>query len=379
MEGTVRKIRRKILCYAGALIAALILSALPARNAFAAQSPGTYTVTVTPSYRDPVTGDIEDPGNNEAIGQGMTENLCGSTGLLEVDENGTAYLTVRYYLDQFIGDVTFEERTSGSSSWSNLSYTEMQSQSGNSSATDIHDKYGFTDYRMQITDITSTFRGGAYVDPMGRSVIYYFQASNPVAGSGDFITSLQTFELENETVAPQTEAQEELLEEEPIYEEEAYAPEEELEESRSAVHSVNGSGNVDDPVTGIPEKPTAGSGMTAAGTEEGLSASTADDEEYHLETSYDLASVSLREARLLTAPMLEEAVGITGLTGDTDLEDLTSDDSVTWSTNQMIMVVLLGISGILLLRFTYAAVVQSRRQAAAAAKKADDRNGETER
>ena len=110
MEGTVRKIRRKILCYAGALIAALILSALPARNAFAAQSPGTYTVTVTPSYRDPVTGDIEDPGNNEAIGQGMTENLCGSTGLLEVDENGTAYLTVRYYLDQFIGDVTFEER-----------------------------------------------------------------------------------------------------------------------------------------------------------------------------------------------------------------------------------------------------------------------------
>ena len=88
MERTVRKIRRKILCYAGALIAALILSALPARNAFAAQSPGTYTVTVTPSYRDPVTGDIEDPGNNEAIGQGMTENLCGSTGLLEVDENG---------------------------------------------------------------------------------------------------------------------------------------------------------------------------------------------------------------------------------------------------------------------------------------------------
>ena len=159
MEGTVRKIRRKILCYAGALIAALILSALPARNAFAAQSPGTYTVTVTPSYRDPVTGDIEDPGNNEAIGQGMTENLCGSTGLLEVDENGTAYLTVRYYLDQFIGDVTFEERTSGSSSWSNLSYTEMQSQSGNSSATDIHYKYGFTDYRMQITYITSTFRG----------------------------------------------------------------------------------------------------------------------------------------------------------------------------------------------------------------------------
>ena len=307
----------------------------------------------------------------------MTENLCGSTGLLEVDENGTAYLTVRYYLDQFIGDVTFEERQTVPVPGPIYPTRKCRAER-NSSATDIHDKYGFTDYRMQITDITSTFRGGAYVDPMGRSVIYYFQASNPVAGSGDFITSLQTSELENETAAPQTEAQEELLEEKPIYEEEAYTPEEEPEESRSAVHSVNGSGNVDDPVTGIPEKPTAGSGMTAAGTEEGLSASTADDE-YHLETSYDLAAVSLQEARLLTAPMLEEAVGITGLTGDTDLEDLTSDGSVTRSTNQMIMVVLLGISGILLLRFTHAAVVQSRRQAAAAAKKADDRNGETEK
>ena len=121
MEGTVRKIRRNILCCAGALTAAVILSALPAQKVFGAQDPGTYTVTVTPTYRDPVTGDIEDPGNNEAIGQGMTENLCGSTGLLEVAEDGTTYLTVRYYLDQFIGDVTFEERASGSSSWSPLS------------------------------------------------------------------------------------------------------------------------------------------------------------------------------------------------------------------------------------------------------------------
>ena len=88
MEGTVRKIRQKILCYAGALTAAVILSALPAWKVFGAQDPGTYTVTVTPTYRDPVTGDIEDPGNNEAIGQGMTENLCGSAGLLKWRKTG---------------------------------------------------------------------------------------------------------------------------------------------------------------------------------------------------------------------------------------------------------------------------------------------------
>ena len=47
MERTVRKIRRKNLCYEGAVIADLILSALTARNAIAAQSPGAYTVPVT--------------------------------------------------------------------------------------------------------------------------------------------------------------------------------------------------------------------------------------------------------------------------------------------------------------------------------------------
>ena len=47
MEGAVRKIRRNILCCAGALTAAVILSALPAQKVFGAQDPGTYTVTVT--------------------------------------------------------------------------------------------------------------------------------------------------------------------------------------------------------------------------------------------------------------------------------------------------------------------------------------------
>lgn len=375
MEGAVRKIRRNILCCAGALTAAVILSALPAQKVFGAQDPGTYTVTVTPTYRDPVTGDIEDPGNNEAIGQGMTENLCGSAGLLEVAEDGTTYLTVRYYLDQFIGDVTFEERASGSSSWSNLSYTEMQSKGGDSSATDIHDKYGFTDYRMQIQSVDSTFRGGAYVDPMGRSVIYYFQASNPTPGSGDFITSLKTAEAETEA-ASVTEEQDISVYEEEAYEEEVPAEESAREENTSDDSFINGSGSVNDPVTGIPQKPAANGGSAMAGALAETRGEISGNEEYHLETTYDLSSVSIREARMLTEPMLEEATGITGLTGDRDLEDLTSGGESAWSTNQKIMAVLLGISGILLIRFVYASALQKRRQAASAEKETENRNGD---
>ena len=99
-------------------------------------------------------------------------------------------------------------------------------------------------------------------------------------------------------------------------------------------------------------------------------------EEYHLETTYDLSSVSIREARMLTEPMLEEATGITGLTGDRDLEDLTSGGESAWSTNQKIMAVLLGISGILLIRFVYASALQKRGQAASAEKETENRNGD---
>lgn len=43
----------------------------------------------------------------------MTEKLCGPKGLLEVEEGGDMYLTVRYYLSQFVTDVVFEERLGG--------------------------------------------------------------------------------------------------------------------------------------------------------------------------------------------------------------------------------------------------------------------------
>lgn len=42
-----------------------------------AMAAGTYLVTMSPSYSDPESGKIDDPGNNQAIGQGMTEKLCG--------------------------------------------------------------------------------------------------------------------------------------------------------------------------------------------------------------------------------------------------------------------------------------------------------------
>lgn len=194
---------RAVFALLAAILTVLLTLALRPVPAFAMDA-GAYLVTVKPSYTDPENGSIEDPGNNAAIGQGMTERLCGSTGLLEVGADGSMWLTVRYYLSQFVSDVSFEERSGGS--YRTLSYQTMQTKAPVDGATEITEKYGFTDYRMPITSLDSVFRGKAYIEPMGRNVVYFFTASSPVSGSGDFITTGAQSQTKSETAAAQTAA-----------------------------------------------------------------------------------------------------------------------------------------------------------------------------
>lgn len=338
-----------------------------------AMETGTYLVTVTPSYTDPETGKVEDPGNNEAIGQGMTQKLCGPQGLLEVDASGNMYLTVRYYLSQFVSDVSFEERSGGS--YTTCSYQKMQTKDPVDGASSLDDKYGYTDYRIPIQSLDSVFRGKAYIEPMGRSVVYFFRASGPVAGSGDFVTSIRTdvpeetepeIKEERETADERVEAdwtRDEGLQEADEERETVVSGREEEADSRSRVQStkedsVNGSGDANAPVTGIPAKPEAvRTGSAGSGMISGL------EENYHLETVYDLSAVPVKEARKLTEPMLEDATGITITVGNLSKASVTEETAGKGSpqnTNKSIMLVLLGISALLMVRFAAASVLAHR-------------------
>ena len=331
IAGRMHRHGRRLLAAALTCILAAAASGLNAETAWAL-SEGTYLVTMTPKYTDPVTGKVEDPGNNEAIGQGMTEKLCGPTGLLEVDASGGMYLTVRYYLSQFISDVSFEERSGGASgSFSTLSYAKMQSKDAVEGASNIDDKYGYTDYRMKISGTGSTFRGKAYIEPMGRSVVYFFTFSNPVAGSGDFITSGsqtaaaaadsqpaeaaggQKGTQERQNQQPDSQNAENQGAENQSSENQAEAGIWDGEPENGAGDAIGG-GNAGDPVTGIPQKP--GKAQSAGNTAAGTTAGAADETDYHLQTAYDLSEVPIEEARKLTKPMLKEAVGITAMTGN---------------------------------------------------------------
>lgn len=358
--------RAKALLAAMALgVSAALWSAAPAY----ALDAGTYLVGVAPSYKDPVNGSVEDPGNNEAIGQGMTERLCGNVGLLEVDASGETYLTVRYYLSQFIGDVTFEERVSGGS-FKSLSYTEMQTKEPVEGSTDLEEKYGYTDYRMKITDMGSTFRGKAYVEPMGRNVVYFFTVSGPRKGTGDFITAQNAGGEQIKGADPSQTAVSPAAPSSAgsgsqtgggtaagnSASQAAVLPGETL---GSVENGVNGSGNVNDAVTGIPQKPAAAQeSQPEAVTDEGSISGQESDgtEDLSLKTGYDLAAVPTKEARELTAPILEEATGITAMAGGEEVLEEQAEaqkEDGEENTNKSIMLVLVGLAGGLLICFIF--------------------------
>lgn len=312
-----------------------------------ATEEGTYLVTVVPSYKDPETGNIEDPGNNEAIGQGMTERMCGSTALLEVEGSGTMYLTVRYYLSQFISDVTFEERDGGS--FTELTYKEVQSKEAVEGAADLADKYGYTDYRMKITSLDSVYRGKAFIKPAGRNVIFFFTAKNPVAGSGDFVTSKAkeskaAESAEKEPRGKESQASEELQAEENDGFLSAESSEEEgISPDGKEGEAGNGSGNADDPVTGIPEKPS-----TKVAVKKDVKNQKEEAISYHLDTSYDLSQVPMEEARDQTRQMLKGAVGIVKVT-KTEAKESEEDfkEQKETGSSRKVMMGLFGVSAVL--------------------------------
>ena len=147
-----------------------------------AASNGIYTATATSHYRHPTTGVIEDSGGegSAVLGQSMTDSALNKSALVEVDANGSTWVTIRLNLMDNIQSPKFQ--VDGSS----VSATLMQEDYSNNTA----------DYRMKVNSENSIIRCNMYVVPMGREVIFYITVGNLKSGSGDFITSITVEEPE---------------------------------------------------------------------------------------------------------------------------------------------------------------------------------------
>ena len=180
-----RTVKKKHPILAGFLAFALVLlmgTGLPAVPAYAAGGT-VYTCTITPCYRHPVTGVIEDSGGEAsyATGQGMVEGAVYGTGILEVTDTGEYYLTIRMSLMDYTSGHSFWVQNVGDTDW----MTPAIGATGNGT-----DGTGTTtDICIQVPSENCVVRGAMYVEPMQRDVVFYFYPSNYVEGNNTDMNS----------------------------------------------------------------------------------------------------------------------------------------------------------------------------------------------
>ena len=168
----------------------LVLTVIPPQTARAA-SGTVYTCSVTPSYSNPVTGEIEDAGGEAgyATGQGMVQSVVYSTGILEVTDSGEYYLTVRLGMMDYASGHSFWVQNVGDSGWSAPAVGQTGSGSdGNGTTADIC---------IQVPSENCVVRASMYVEPMGRNVIFYFYPGDYQSGNQTDFKAINVTETSN--------------------------------------------------------------------------------------------------------------------------------------------------------------------------------------
>lgn len=149
---------------------------MPVKEANAAAGQ-VYSCTIHPCYSHPVTGEIEDSGGESsyATGQGMVSGVLGTTGMLEVTDGGSYYLTFRMSLMDYTTNQSFTVQKKEDSGWSETAIGVTATG---------EDENGTTaDVCVQVPQKDCIVRGTMYVEPMGRDVIFYLYPSDFQSGS----------------------------------------------------------------------------------------------------------------------------------------------------------------------------------------------------
>lgn len=171
------------LCLGGAV--------LPEEQTIRAASGQIYSCTIHPCYSHPVTEEIEDSGGqaSSATGQGMVAGMIGTTGMLEVTEEGKYYLTFRMSLMDYTSNQSFKVQSWGGSGWKEASMGVTNTGTDSNGTT--------ADVCIEVPAKKCVVRGSAYVEPMERNVIFYlypdsFQTGKPSGMKATMVTEIST-------------------------------------------------------------------------------------------------------------------------------------------------------------------------------------------
>ncbi|MFR3030951.1 MAG: heme-binding Shp domain-containing protein [Blautia sp.] len=190
MKNRLRKVMKFLCCFTGAL--AIAIASVPTVTAHADEIyPGQYTVEVVATYRNPVTGVVEDVGQNPSIGQMMVQAQVQSVGYVEIEEDGTIWLNTRWNQADANIYAQFDTSTSGDGDWVGRDY-EVTNQvevgdyefMGNVYAATV------TDYRFQLDSLNDVIRCTNYVEAMSRECIWFCYIQNLSEGVSDEWTNI---------------------------------------------------------------------------------------------------------------------------------------------------------------------------------------------
>lgn len=165
--------------FACAVAFALVAGVMP-QVANAAEA-AVFTATVTPSYANPVTGQIDDAGGSasQALGESMVASTTKGQALVEIDAAGEVFVTLRIGLIDQIDGVSVECSSDGGSSFAAVETTEMQRDESHGQASADNT----ADVRFKAPSYDSVMRLRLDVVPMGREVVYFAQLSDLVEGN----------------------------------------------------------------------------------------------------------------------------------------------------------------------------------------------------
>lgn len=164
--------KRKIISFL--LVTCLIFTICAPRSK--AASGKIYNVNIDRSYRNPITGQVEDSGGESSleIGQGMVEGAVNSRAILEETSSGELYLTIKMSLFDYTSNHSFWINQGGDS-W----YSPQAGVTGHGS-----DSNGTTgNITIKVPSKDCVLKGGMYVEPMGRDVIWFMTLN--ILGEGN--------------------------------------------------------------------------------------------------------------------------------------------------------------------------------------------------
>lgn len=180
---------------AAILLALAALTALGAGPAYA-DSSSVATATASASYVNPDTGQIDDSGGkeNEALGTSMCQGITGTSALVEKDTDGNTFVTIRLSEGDQLGQVSIASDASHANRYGDAVAAQLMQQDTAANT---------ADYRAQVASDDATLRVSMFVNPMGRSVVFFVTLSAEVAGNAaGFVESVTPGQAAAEDKAP---------------------------------------------------------------------------------------------------------------------------------------------------------------------------------